>query len=54
MRLLELYQHRDPALAGALKQGLALDKAAQGDDMKPRPGSNGAGAMRLVAPAPRS
>jgi uncharacterized protein (DUF1501 family) len=49
MRLLELYQHRDPALANALKQGLALDKAAQGDDMKPKPGINGASAMRLVA-----
>src|SRR2546430_1513167 len=49
MRLVELYQQRDPALASALKQGLALDKAAQGDDMKPKPGTNGAGAMRLVA-----
>jgi uncharacterized protein (DUF1501 family) len=49
MRLLELYQHRDPALASALKQGIALDKAAQGDDMKPKPGTNGGGAMRLVA-----
>src|SRR5437868_9907650 len=49
MRLVELYQHRDPALASALKQGLALDKAAQGDDMKPKPSINGAGAMRLVA-----
>ena len=49
MRLFELYQHRDPALAVALKQGLALDKAAQGDDMKPKPGTNGAAAMRLVA-----
>jgi uncharacterized protein (DUF1501 family) len=49
MRLVELYQHRDPALAAALTQGLALDKAAQGDDMKPKPGANGAAAMRLVA-----
>src|SRR5215216_3583829 len=49
MRLVALYQHRDPALASALKQGLALDKAAQGDDMKPKPGTNGAGAMKLVA-----
>jgi uncharacterized protein (DUF1501 family) len=49
MRLLELYQHRDPALAASLKQGLALDKAAQGDDMKPKPGTNGVAAMRLVA-----
>src|SRR5215813_4409467 len=49
MRLMELYRHRDPALAAALTQGLALDKAAQGDDMKPKRGGNGAGAMRLVA-----
>ena len=49
MRLVELYRHRDPALATALTQGLQLDKAAQGDDMKPKPGTNGAGAMRLVA-----
>src|SRR6266436_5934830 len=49
MRLVELYQHRDPALAAALTQGLALDKAAQGDDMKPKPGTNGTAAMRLVA-----
>jgi uncharacterized protein (DUF1501 family) len=48
-RLVELYSHRDPALARALSQGLKLDKAAQGDDMKPKPGINGAGAMRLVA-----
>src|ERR1700712_562834 len=48
MRLVELYRHRDPALASALTQGLSLDKAAQGDDMKPKPGTNGAGAMRLV------
>ena len=44
MRLVELYQHRDPALASALTQGLLLDKAAQGDDMKPKPGTNGAAA----------
>src|SRR5215218_66186 len=49
MRLVDLYTHRDPALASALTQGLQLDKAAQGDDMKPKPGTNGAGAMRLVA-----
>src|SRR5438067_4884033 len=49
MRLVELYQHRDPALASALTQGLLLDKAAQGDDMKPKPGTNGAAAMRLSA-----
>jgi len=49
MRLVDLYTHRDPALASALSQGLKLDKTAQGDDMKPKPGTNGAGAMRLVA-----
>src|SRR5436309_8449558 len=31
MRLVELYRHRDPALAAALTQGLQLDKVAQGD-----------------------
>jgi uncharacterized protein (DUF1501 family) len=49
MRLMELYRHRDPALAAALTQGLQLEKAAQGEDMKPKPGANGAAAMRLVA-----
>jgi uncharacterized protein (DUF1501 family) len=49
MRLVELYSHRDPALASALSQGLQLEKAAQGDDMKPKPGTNNAGSMRLVA-----
>jgi uncharacterized protein (DUF1501 family) len=49
MRLVELYSHRDPALATALTQGLQLEKAALGDDMKPKPGTNGAAAMRLVA-----
>jgi uncharacterized protein (DUF1501 family) len=49
MRLVELYSHRDPALASALSQGLQLDKVAQGDDMKPKPGTNSIGAMRLVA-----
>ncbi len=49
MRLIELYNHRDPALASALTQGLQLEKSAQGDDMKPKPGTNHAGAMRLVA-----
>ena len=48
-RLIDLYKHRDPALASALTQGLQLDKAAQGDDMKPKPGTNAIGAMRLVA-----
>jgi uncharacterized protein (DUF1501 family) len=49
MRLMDLYSQRDPALGKALNAGLQLDKAAQGDDMKPKPGMNGAGAMRLVA-----
>jgi uncharacterized protein (DUF1501 family) len=49
MRLVELYRQRDAALASALSQGLQLDKAAQGSDMKPKPGANGAAAMRLVA-----
>ena len=45
-RLLELYRHRDPQLAKALTQGLQLDKVAQGDDIRPKPGING---MRVVA-----
>jgi len=49
MRLMDLYAQRDSALAKALAAGLQLDKKAQGDDMKPKPGSNGAAAMRLVA-----
>ena len=48
-RLVSLYQHQDAALASALSQGLQLEKAALGDDMKPKPGVNGAAAMRLVA-----
>jgi len=49
MRLVDLYQHRDPMLASALSQGLQLEKAALGDDMKPKPGGNAVAAMRLVA-----
>jgi uncharacterized protein (DUF1501 family) len=49
MRLVELYRHRDFALASALSQGLSLDKMAQGDDMKPKPGGNAVAAMRQVA-----
>ena len=45
-RLLELYRQRDPQLAKVLTQGLQLDKVAQGDDMRPKPGING---MRVVA-----
>ncbi|MBR0741739.1 DUF1501 domain-containing protein [Bradyrhizobium liaoningense] len=48
MRLAELYRHRDPALAMALSQGLQLDKAAAGNDMKPK-GGNQAAQMRQVA-----
>jgi uncharacterized protein (DUF1501 family) len=48
-RLLDLYQHRDPALASALSQGLRLEKTASGDDMKTKPGGNNAGLMRQVA-----
>jgi len=49
MRLVELYRHRDPALATALAQGLQLEKMAAGDDMKARPGGNANLAMRTVA-----
>jgi uncharacterized protein (DUF1501 family) len=49
MRLVELYRHRDVALASALTQGLQLEKSAQRDDMKPKPGTNGTAATRLVA-----
>jgi uncharacterized protein (DUF1501 family) len=50
MRLVELYSHRDPALGTALSQGLLLEKASLGDDMKPKPGAGGpAAAMRQVA-----
>jgi uncharacterized protein (DUF1501 family) len=48
MRLVELYRHRDPALASALSQGLQLDKAASGDDMKATRG-NAVAQMRQVA-----
>ena len=48
-RLIDLYKHRDPALATALSQGLKLEKTALGDDMKPKPGTNNVGAMRLVS-----
>jgi uncharacterized protein (DUF1501 family) len=48
-RLLDLYRHCDPALAAALSQGLQLDKSAQGDDMKAKPGTGGTAAMKQVA-----
>ena len=51
-RLIELYQHHDPALAMALLQGLQLDKLAKGtstgDAMKPAPGVK-ISAMQQVA-----
>ncbi|MDB5520960.1 MAG: hypothetical protein JWQ82_557 [Tardiphaga sp.] len=50
MRLLDLYQRRDPSLASALMQGLQIDKIAmQGQDGKPAPLKNDVGAMRTVA-----
>ena len=49
MRLMDLYSQRDPALGKALAAGLQLDRMALGDDMKPKPGTGGAAAMRLVA-----
>jgi uncharacterized protein (DUF1501 family) len=49
MRLVELYNHRDPALAAALSQGLQIEKVALSDDMKPKPNTSPVGAMRLVA-----
>jgi len=48
-RLIDLYRHRDPMLASALTQGIALDKQAQGDDMKPKPGGGAPAQMRQVA-----
>lgn len=48
MRLIELYNHRDPILATALSQGLQIDKLAANDGgMKPMFG--GPNAMRLAA-----
>lgn len=61
-RLIELYQHRDPALATALSQGLQLDKLAKGDAMKPAPGvkisamqqvARGAAKLMAAADGPR-
>jgi uncharacterized protein (DUF1501 family) len=45
-RLLDLYQHRDSALANALSQGLQLEKVTQGEGMRPQPGIK---AMQQVA-----
>jgi uncharacterized protein (DUF1501 family) len=49
MRLIELYNHRDPALATALSQGLQIDRLAVGSDMKSKPGGNPNLAMRQIA-----
>jgi len=49
MRLIDLYTHRDPALATSLTQGIALEKQAQGEDMKARPGGGAPAQMRQVA-----
>jgi uncharacterized protein (DUF1501 family) len=49
MRLVDLYTHRDPALAQAMSQGLQLEKVALGEEMKPKPGGNAVVAMRQVA-----
>lgn len=47
LRLMNLYTHRDPALATALSQGLQIDKIASRDEeMKPKSGLN---AMQLAA-----
>lgn len=48
MRLLDLYKHRDPALAAAFAQGVQIDKIAKRDEdaMKPKPGIS---AMRVAA-----
>jgi uncharacterized protein (DUF1501 family) len=48
-RLIELYRQRDPALATSLTEGIALDKQAQGDDVKARPGVGAPAQMRQVA-----
>lgn len=48
MRLLDLYKHRDPALAGAFAQGVQIDRIAKRDEdaMRPKPGID---AMRVAA-----
>jgi uncharacterized protein (DUF1501 family) len=48
-RLVDLYRHRDPALALALSQGLQLDKLALGEQMSAKLGPHHAAAMRLAA-----
>jgi uncharacterized protein (DUF1501 family) len=47
MRLMELYRHRDPALASALAQGLQIDRiTGQSGDIRP---ARGVDAMRTAA-----
>ncbi|UTD27741.1 DUF1501 domain-containing protein [Bradyrhizobium sp. WD16] len=48
MRLLDLYKHRDPALAAAFAQGVQIDRIAKRDEdaMRPKPGID---AMRVAA-----
>jgi uncharacterized protein (DUF1501 family) len=48
MRLLDLYNHRDPSLASALSQGLQIEKFASNDGGM-KPAMNGVNAMRLAA-----
>jgi uncharacterized protein (DUF1501 family) len=53
-RLLDLYAHRDPALAAALADGLNIEKIAArqgmtGDAVKPRGGADSAQGMRQAA-----
>ena len=52
--MLDLYRHRDPALASALTRGLDTDRMAMrsglsGDAAKPRGGADSVEGMRLVA-----
>jgi uncharacterized protein (DUF1501 family) len=53
-RVLDLYNHRDPALAAALQKGLDADRMALGDQlgagtMKPKGGLDNAAGMRQSA-----
>jgi uncharacterized protein (DUF1501 family) len=49
-RLLQLYGHRDPALATALGQGLDITKTAEAmGDQRPRGGSDSVAGMRQAA-----
>lgn len=48
-RVLDLYTHSDPMLAEALRQGLDIDRLAQGGDRKPRGGPGTPAGMRQAA-----